>query len=426
MKRILSLLLVAVMLVGLFPSTLAADSNPEPRSLNATELTGLSRLDEEKQEPAENRQETPGYQPEDLVTVIVTLTDEPVLAGFDRSSVSGISAGEAVSQYLTDSAAETRQAQLQQAQSNLLSAMGQDVKLVSQWTNLVNAVAVEVPYGRLAEIQAMDGVESAYVQHVYDRPIEETGTLSQEGTHGYSYDLVGLSGAWEAGFTGKGMLVAVLDTGLDLTWATWGDSSNLNVGVRRVHQAFTENSFRNDPDDAKDGWELRYTEESMARLLQSTQLRANTGSEGQHIIYAHNDPYKNRKVPFAADYADGDLNVQPSDSNHGTHVSGTVAGYAETEEGEVIFSGVAPDAQILAMKVFPDADGGATEASILNALEDTAVLGADVVNLSLGSDNGFADDGSAASAVYKRLNDAGILPVTPVTPASTTITVATP
>ena len=97
MKRILSLLLVAVMLVGLFPSTLAADSNPEPRSLNATELTGLSRLDEEKQEPAENRQETPGYQPEDLVTVIVTLTDEPVLAGFDRSSVSGISAGEAVS-----------------------------------------------------------------------------------------------------------------------------------------------------------------------------------------------------------------------------------------------------------------------------------------------------------------------------------------
>ena len=74
MKRILSLLLVAVMLVGLFPSTLAADSNPEPRSLNATELTGLSRLDEEKQEPAENRQETPGYQPEDLVTVIVTLT----------------------------------------------------------------------------------------------------------------------------------------------------------------------------------------------------------------------------------------------------------------------------------------------------------------------------------------------------------------
>ncbi len=47
------------------------------------------------------------------------------------------------------------------------------------------------------------------------------------------------------------------------------------------------------------------------------------------------------------------------------------------------------------MKVFPDEDGGATEAAIINALEDTAVLGADVVNLSLGSDNGFANDDSA-------------------------------
>ena len=32
-----------------------------------------------------------------------------------------------------------------------------------------------------------------------------------------------------------------------------------------------------------------------------------------------------------------------------------------------------------------------------------------MVNLSLGSDNGFANDDSAASVVYRRLNDAGIL-----------------
>ena len=43
------------------------------------------------------------------------------------------------------------------------------------------------------------------------------------------------------------------------------------------------------------------------------------------------------------------------------------------------------------MKVFPDSDSGAPETAILNALEDAASLGADVVNLSLGSDNGFAE-----------------------------------
>ena len=64
--------------------------------------------------------------------------------------------------------------------------------------------------------------------------------------------------------------------------------------------------------------------------------------------------------------------------------AGTIAGFASTEEGEVKFSGIAPDAQILAMKVFPDADGGAQEGVLINALEDSLRLGADMINLSLG------------------------------------------
>ena len=50
------------------------------------------------------------------------------------------------------------------------------------------------------------------------------------------------------------------------------------------------------------------------------------------------------------------------------------AGYVETEEGEVKFVGVAPDAQILSMKVFPDVDGGAQEGVLINALEDSLIL----------------------------------------------------
>ena len=76
-----------------------------------------------------------------------------------------------------------------------------------------------------------------------------------------------------------------------------------------------DDSFRSDLTDA----ELRYTNGSLARFLQTTQLVATTGMDGQKIEYGNNDLYKNRKVPYAADYADGDLNVFPANSDHGTH-----------------------------------------------------------------------------------------------------------
>lgn len=47
-------------------------------------------------------------------------------------------------------------------------------------------------------------------------------------------------------------------------------------------------------------------------------------------------------------------------------------------------AGNAPDAQILVMKVFGQ-NGGAFDSDIMAAMEDAIVLGADAVNLSLGS-----------------------------------------
>lgn len=70
---------------------------------------------------------------------------------------------------------------------------------------------------------------------------------------------------------------------------------------------------------------------------------------------------------------------------HGTHVAGISAGYAVDGEGAVSFSGVAPDAQVIPMKVFDDSGTGAATTTILAALEDAYRLGVDAVNLSLGS-----------------------------------------
>ena len=401
MKRTLAVLLCAIMVLTSLPLTALAQESPvDTRSdsiVAAQELPGESRLETPEAQP----EEAP-YEPDEIVTVIVEMAEKPVLDGFQKKS-STLSAGEQVGQYLASSTAAVKQEVILDTQAAVIQSLGRDANVVAQWTNVVNGFAVEIPYGQLEKLQSMDGVVRAYVEHVYDRPDE---TMSENtaigGTHGYSYNLIGVGDAWAAGYTGKGMLVAVLDTGLDITYTTWGDSSNPQRGVRRVHEAFTENSFMNDPS----GWDLRYTEESMRLFLENAPLWATNRST---ITYDGNALYKNLKVPYAYDYADVDLNVVPMDSDHGTHVSGTIAGYAETEEGEVLFSGVAPDAQILSMKVFPDADGGAQESSIYCALEDAATLGADVMNLSLGSDNGFAKDGSLASDAYKRISATGIL-----------------
>ena len=82
-------------------------------------------------------------------------------------------------------------------------------------------------------------------------------------------------------------------------------------------------------------------------------------------------------------------------------------------EGAVTFSGVAPDAQVIPMKVFDDSGTGAATTTILAALEDACRLGVDAVNLSLGSYGGFTvDEDALINDVYNKLDDAGIMVIT--------------
>ena len=70
---------------------------------------------------------------------------------------------------------------------------------------------------------------------------------------------------------------------------------------------------------------------------------------------------------------------------------------------------MAPQAQLIILKVFPDG-GDASSDDILAALEDCVPLGVDVINMSLGSRTGFTyrDDMVTTMAAYERLSKAGI------------------
>ena len=72
------------------------------------------------------------------------------------------------------------------------------------------------------------------------------------------------------------------------------------------------------------------------------------------------------------------------------YVAGIVAGNVPEwakEQFEMETMGIAPEAQLVVLKVF-DAGGGARFSSIARALEDAILLGVDCANLSLGSDAG--------------------------------------
>lgn len=435
-RKSMAVLLAVMILAGALPGAAwAEDTQTNERTVQAQEVESESRV--QYQDAQDDSQ--PRYADDEVVTVIVEMEAPAVMDYYQVSSYAATvgdetSAGEAVSEYLASSDAQQTTQQLLDDQQGVIDEVtalaaqqpatadaskednsGEPVgTIVGQWATLVNAMAIRVPYGALNEIRNLDGVKRAYVEHVYDRPEELSSTVDgDKAWYSYSYDKVNVQGAWSEGYTGQGMLVAILDTGLDLKWGvTQNEDGSQGRGVVRVHEAFTDNSFKNDPNDAENGWDLRYTSDSLAAFLKDNQLNSTTGADGGVIVWDYNGLYKNSKVPYACDYADGDINVQPTSSDHGTHVSGTVAGYAETDEGEVIFSGIAPDAQIMMMKVFSDQDGGAQESVTINALEDALKLGADVINLSLGSDNGFADDDTMQNDLYAKIEEAGIVLMT--------------
>lgn len=420
-KRYLSSLIAMCMVMGMITIDAKAETNDSSKII-ATEVEDISRLDE-----LELNQSVIDsiYGDNEFVTAIIELEEAPVMDYYEGSSYfsnnATDSAGESVAEFLASEDVKEATNEILENQEDIISNIEtlvnenkeietksvETFEVIEKWSTIVNAISIRVPYGMLKQIRSLDGVKSAYVEHTYDLPDPVESSVVEEGkeNYSYSYDMVGVEEAWSEGYTGKGLLVAVLDTGLDIKMDNYLD-------VIREHEAFTSNSFYSgNPTDGNDDWDLRYTQDSIKEFLNNNQINSNTGSDGNHLIFDKVGAYKNVKVPYACDYADGDFNVFPT-SNHGTHVAGTIAGFTSTDEGEVKFSGISPDAQMLIMKVFPDSGNGAAETSLINALEDSLRLGADVINLSLGSDNGFADDDTIQNGIYDRINKSGVVLMT--------------
>ena len=306
----------------------------------------------------DSSQQVTAYAPDERVRIVIELEDAPLL---DSHKVSQYAS---VTDFLDSNAAQSTERKLERARKAVKSQLAtklDDVEVRYEYTTVFNGLSVEADYADLETIQDLPGVKDAYVSQVYQliEPVNETKLAD-------SVPSIGGDISQETGYTGKGMVVAILDTGLDTS-----------------HEAF-QNAV-NAP---------KFTKQDIADKLASDSLRV--GNVNVNSIY------QSDKIPFAYDYYDNDTNVSGGNS-HGTHVAGIVG----ANSGQV--TGVAPDAQLMIMKIFGDDGSGAYDSDIIAALEDAVVLGADAVNMSLGMTAGFSEAASTKTReVYQRVKNAGI------------------
>ncbi|OYN92666.1 S8 family serine peptidase [Parenemella sanctibonifatiensis] len=113
------------------------------------------------------------------------------------------------------------------------------------------------------------------------------------------------------------------------------------------------------------------------------------------------------KVPYGWNFADQNRVVKDASiDEHGQHVAGIAAANGE---GEFAVTGVAPNAQLLAMKVFSNdpARPGAYQDDVIAAIEESVRRGADVINLSLGSPGGTDIDVQGEARAIRNAQAAG-------------------
>jgi minor extracellular serine protease Vpr len=193
-------------------------------------------------------------------------------------------------------------------------------KVNREYDYVFSGFSVELPANQIPALLALPGVKAVYPNLTYTVGSVGEGEVIPE--EAYSPEMfasaphIGANAAWSAGVTGKGVKVAVIDTGAD------------------------------------------YTHPDLAHAFGSYK--------GWDFVDNDADPQETPKD-----------DPRGASTDHGSHVSGTVAANGTIK-------GVAPEASLLAYRVLGPGGSGSTE-NVVAGVERAVQDGADVMNLSLGN-----------------------------------------
>ena len=264
----------------------------------------------------------------------------------------------------------------QSALMNRIRQLDRGASLLAQAQITLNAVIVEVDAEVLPQLAEDPAVERIAPVGNYELDLSET------------VPYIGGSAVQDLGFTGKGIKVAVLDSGVDFTHASLGGPGTVE---------FYEQCYGVSPFDP--GWSL----DEPHNAAPVGDCADYFGPGAPKVVGGYD--FVGELWPF------GDLfpNPNPIDlEGHGTHVADIIAGE----------NGVAPDADIYGVKVCSAVSGSCSGIALIQGMEFAADPNGDgrlddrvdIINMSLGASYGqpFDDDLSLAVDNATRL---GILTV---------------
>ncbi len=254
-----------------------------------------------------------------------------------------------------------------------LKLLSDEMTVLYRYRLVLNALAIVAPESIREQIEGLDGVMMVANETIFQPPNPYIEVAENDEANNESKPLTVDSAAFIGSHVvheklrtpnrdgvpvpvrGEGVRVAIIDSGIDYTHKAFG-GSGLVDDYRNNDAAVIE------PDTFP-------TRKVVAGIdLVGTGYNPSEGSIEKHIPHGDPDPL--------------------DESMHGTHVAGIVAGIGD---GVNTHDGVAPDASLIAIKVF--AGGSTSDTVIIRALEyaldpngDFDLSdGAQVANLSLGS-----------------------------------------
>lgn len=287
------------------------------------------------------------FNDNDNVRIIVQLKDEPAISQTQRNIEKYAELSSNIKTNLENSVLKT-----QDSLQSELSRKGINIEVINSVTVAANAFSTIVKGSEIEDIKNHPNVKNVFIANEYNRP--ENPEMAT------SHDMIGSSYAWDTrGYKGENMLVAIIDTGIDPS------HKDMNIS---------------------DGVKVKLSEKYVNALnLPGT--------------------YRTNKVPYGYNYYDKkQIILDVTTRSHGMHVAGTVGANGSIK-------GVAPESQLLAMKVFSnDPDFASTYDDIyMKAIDDAIKLGVDVVNMSLGSSASFYQPNSAMDEMITNARNHGVI-----------------